>query len=156
MRILLLYTFMNVPGTEAASDYLKVDLPNAALDVDFEGDIRVVIGVVHVRVALLLEPLGVDVAEAAFGLGPHADFAGKHYRCLPDPALYAGVEVPGVITCEVHRRLPCPHLESQPRQRKTIQVQSTLPCAHLYTEVGRHLVVEAHIPLVAGVATQAD
>src|SRR5215208_3132466 len=80
MRILLRQGFMY-----AASDYLEVDLPNAALDVDFEGDIRVAVGVVHVRVALLLEPLGVDVAEPASGPGPHTDFAGKHYRCFPAP-----------------------------------------------------------------------
>src|SRR5918995_4845883 len=101
---------MNVAGTGAVSDYFQVDLPNAALDVDFKGNIRVAVGVVHVRVALLVEPLGVDVAEAALGPGSHTDFAGKHYRRLPDPALYARVEILCVITGEIHRRRTCPYL----------------------------------------------
>src|ERR671921_1011591 len=101
---------MNVAGAGAVSDYFQVDLPNAALDVDFEGDLGFAVGVVHVRVALLVEPLSVDVAEAALGPCPHTDLAGKHYRRLPDPALYARVEILCVIAGEIHRRRTRPHL----------------------------------------------
>ena len=34
-------------ATEAASDHLQVDLPDAALDVDREGDVRITVGVVE-------------------------------------------------------------------------------------------------------------
>src|SRR5829696_4991555 len=112
--------------------------------------------IVHVGFAFPLEPLGVDPAQPALGRHPHADLAGQPHRRLADPALYAGGEVPLVTARKVHRRLPGPHGEVQPRQVEAIQVQVALPGAHLHAEVDRHLVVEAQVPLVARVAAEAD
>ena len=44
------------------SDYLQVDLPDTALDVYVERNIRFAVGVVDVRVAHPLKPLGIDLA----------------------------------------------------------------------------------------------
>src|SRR5918994_364896 len=80
-------------ATQATSHNLQVDLPDAASDVDFESDVGVPIGAVHVRVALPLEPLGVDLAEATLGPRPHTHFARQQHGCLTDPALYAGLDI---------------------------------------------------------------
>ena len=48
------------------------------------------------------------------------------------------------------------HLEINARQGEAVEVQVTLTCAHLDQEIGRHLVVEANVPLVAGATTEAD
>src|SRR5215217_4038806 len=111
MRIPFLQGFMNVAGTSAASDQLQVDLSDATLDVDIQGDVGAAVGVVHVRLSLPLEPLGVDLAQAALGSRPHAYLAGQQDRCLTNPTLYAGVEVLFIIPSEVHRGPHCPHLE---------------------------------------------
>src|SRR5918998_3039199 len=118
-------------ASETALDDLQVDLAYAALDVDAQGNARVPVGVVHVRVALPLEPLGVDLAQATFGFRLDPDPAGQHDRRLPHPALYAGVEVLRVITREIHRGLACPHLKIEARQGEAVQIQITLSCAHL-------------------------
>jgi hypothetical protein len=57
--------------------------------------------------------------------GPHA---GHQHRRLADAALYAGVEILGVIAGKVHRGLPRSHLG-----------------AHLDDEIRRHAVVEAQV-----------
>src|SRR5215204_5552696 len=102
---------MNVAGTSAASDRLQVDLSDATPDIDIQGNVGATVGVVHVRVSLPLESLGVDLAQAALGFRPHANLARQQHRCLANPALYAGVEILFIIPSEVHRGLPCPYLE---------------------------------------------
>src|SRR5215203_4364404 len=91
-------------------DDLQVDLPDAAFDVHAEVDVRFSVGVVDVGVAHLLEPLGVDLAQAAFGLclDPHP--AWQQYRGLSNPALYAGVEALRIVAREINRGLASPHL----------------------------------------------
>src|SRR5215204_3031455 len=97
MRIPFLQGFMSVAGTSAVSDYLQVDLSDATLDIDIQGYVGAAVGIVHVRVSLPLESLGVDLAQAALGPGPHAHLAGQKHRCLANPALYAGVEILFII-----------------------------------------------------------
>src|SRR5215218_2030610 len=109
MRIPFLQGFMNVAGTSAASDQLQVDLSDATMDI--QGDVGAAVGIVHVRVSLPLESLGVDLAQATLGFRPHANLAGQQHRCLANPALYSGVEILFIIPSEVHRGLPSPHLE---------------------------------------------
>src|SRR5215208_4164908 len=92
-------------------DDLQVDLAYAALDVYADVDVRLAVGVVDVRAAHLLEPLGIDLAQATFGFRLNPNPAWKQYRCLSYPALYAGVEVLCVITREIHRGLARPHLK---------------------------------------------
>src|SRR3712207_1287798 len=143
-------------ATEAASDHLEVDLPNPTLDIDIESDLGVAVSVVDVGFALPLEALGVDLAQTALGFHPDTHLAGQLHRRLPYPALYAGAEVLRVVACEVYRGPTRPHLEIQPPQRQAVQVQVTLPCAHLHDEIGGHFVVEANVPLVAGVSAEVD
>src|ERR687898_1770363 len=102
---------MNVAGTSAASDYLQVDFSDATPDIDIHCDIGAAVGIVHVRLSLPLESLGVDLAQAALGPRPHAHLAGQQHRCLANPALCAGVEILLIIPSEVHRGPPCPNLE---------------------------------------------
>jgi hypothetical protein len=44
------------------SDYLQVDLPDAALDLDIKGDLGIPVCLVDVRVALPPETFSVDLA----------------------------------------------------------------------------------------------
>src|ERR671920_58830 len=143
------------PGTpERASDDLQVDLAYAALDVHAEVGVRFAVGVVDVGVAHLIEPFGVDLAKATFGFRLDPDPAWQQYRCLSDPALYAGVEVPRVIAREIHRGLASPHLKVDSRQGEAVQIQITLPRSHLNHELGGHFVVHADVPLVACATTE--
>src|SRR5918998_1256145 len=142
-------------GIGTGSNYFQVDRADAAPDVDVQGNVRIAVGVVHVRLAFPLETFGVDLAEAAFGVHPHPHFAGHQHRCLADASLYAGFEILGVISGQVHRGLPRPHLEVEARQSEAVKVQIALPGAHLDDEIRRHLVVEAQVPLVARAAAEA-
>src|SRR5215210_7512034 len=72
---------------------LQVDLPEAALHVDFKGDLRVAVCVVDEGFAPLLETLGVDPAEAGSGVDPHAYLAGKQHRDLAGAAPYHRAEI---------------------------------------------------------------
>ena len=90
-------------GTEATSHHLQVDRAHAALDTDIQGDLRIVVGVNDVRLALPPEALGVDLAQATLGPHPHSDLAWHQHRGLPYPALYAGVNTPGVSETLVRR-----------------------------------------------------
>src|ERR687890_1537839 len=137
------------PGTpERVSDDLQVDLAYAALDVYADVDVRFAIGVVDVRVAHLLEPLGVDPTEATFGLRLDPNLAGQQYRGLSDPALYAGVEALGVVARQIHRALASSHPNVDSRQGEAVQIQVTLSRAQPDHEIGGHLVVHADVPLV--------
>src|SRR5919112_614077 len=118
---------------KATSDYLQVDLPDAASDIDIQGGVRIPVGVVYVSVSILLEALGVDLAEAAFGPHPHSHFAWHQHRCLAYPALYAGVETPSVVAGQVHRCISGSHLEVESRQGEAVQV--ALTCAFLHHEI---------------------
>src|SRR5215210_4274977 len=66
-------------------DHLQVDLAHAALDIDIQGDVRVAVGAVDVRISLPLESLGVDLAQAALGFRLNPNLAGQEHRCLPNP-----------------------------------------------------------------------
>src|SRR5215212_3102065 len=141
-------------ATEAASHHLQVDLPYASSDFDIQGDFGVAVGVVEVHAALPAEALGVYLAQAA--LGPHPHPAWQQYRCLSDPALYAGVEALRVVARQIHRGLACPHLKINSLQGKAVQIKITLSCAHLHHEIGGHFVVETNVPLVTAVCVEVD
>jgi hypothetical protein len=64
-------------------------LPYSPLDIHIESDLRVSVSVVDIGFALLLEALGVDLAQTALGFHPHSHLAGQLYRSLDNPALYA-------------------------------------------------------------------
>src|SRR5215208_6011261 len=136
-------------------DDLQVDLPNAALDLYAEVDVRFAVGVVDVRVAYPLEPLGIDLAQATFGFRLNPYVAWKQYRCLSNPALYAGVEALHVIAREIHCGLACSHLKINSPQGEAVQIQIALSRAHLHHEIGWHFVVQADVPLVTCVTTEA-
>ena len=50
-------------------------MPNASADIDMQGDVRIAVGVVDVRLAFPPETLSVDLAEATLGPHPHTHLA---------------------------------------------------------------------------------
>ena len=99
-----------IEASEGPLDDLQVDLPDATFDVHAEVDVRFAVGVVDVGVAHLLEPLSVDLAQAAFGLCLDPNPAWQQHSRLTYPALYAGVEALRIVAREINRGLASPHL----------------------------------------------
>src|SRR5215212_10226375 len=130
-------------------DDLQVDLAYAALDVYTEVDIRFAVGVVDVRVAHLLEPFGVDPTDSTFGFRLDPYLAGQQHRGLAYPTPYAGVEALRVVAREIHRGLARTHLKIYSLKGEAVQIQVALSRADLHHEIGRYLVVQANVPLVA-------
>mgnify|MGYP006177775253 CR=1 FL=1 len=94
------HSYLNLsPGLDFETKLMaKMDAPDLLRPIF--GDDRVFIfnaAAGSIAVGLMILPIIASISEdamravpsslreAAFGLGPHTDFAGKHYRCLPDP-----------------------------------------------------------------------
>src|SRR5215212_10327443 len=130
------------PSTlQIALDDLQADFAYTARNVYADVGVRFAVGVVDVRAAHLLEPLGVDLAQATFGFRLDPDLARKQYRCLSDTALYGGGEIPRVIARQIHRGLSSSHPNVDSREGKAIQIQIALSRAQPNHEVGGHFVV---------------
>src|ERR1700692_2951798 len=121
------------------------------MDFQPDGGLRMAVCVVNITIVALLEPSGIDTADAPAGLGNNSNAFRQVNGRLADAAVNGDIVVVFGHAAKIHPHFTDPHVDLEAPQPQIADIQAAFADSEVYDQIEGFVVVKTKVPAVVGI-----